>query len=86
MRRCDPPTHLLFNHVFLKIKKEKVVGSMHPTVRLVFHQFSSNRSSMKRFKGPVTTLLSLISAASFLPQLLPPIVTTIHTHKHTHSD
>lgn len=48
--------------MFLKIKK-KVVGSMQPIILLVC-------SSMKRFKGPVTALLSPTSAASCLPHLL----------------
>lgn len=76
-----PPLPTSFSSIICKDKERG--GGLHPIVLLVFHQFTSNRSSMKRFKGPVTTLLSPISTPTPTPRLISHIVTTKHTHTHT---
>lgn len=73
------PAILNFNLIISEIKKTVMCGTPPFTLLLFFHQFYSNSSCMERFKGPVTTLLSPITTASFLPPSIP------HCHPHPHT-
>lgn len=79
-KKTRPPPILNSIQSYVCKDKEEGGGGTHPIILLVLHQFSSNHSSMRRFKGPVTTLLSPISPASPSPTSHP--LSQPHTHSH----